>query len=321
VVGDASEIFIVGSPRSGTTLMARVLNEFPDVWIGNETGFVPHLFRPGSEPGPDWDDRRLAELLDAVNSYLRTESWPSLASVDGVRRFWSTTGTRDYAALIRYVWSLDGAVGAKGAVVVGDQTPAYVLAMPLLEQLFPRARFVHIVRDPRDVVASVVPLRFWSKSVGVAAADWNECIAGWWAAERRIPPERRIEVRYEDLVSDPQSTRERLAGFLHTSVPAGGLAGEPLTYPSRVAPLPPHHRRLAEPIDDSSVGRHRSDLSKRERGIVEAITYAGLRTYGYEVGPYRPSPVLREDAALLTRWRVQDLQRRVFGAVTRRWQD
>jgi hypothetical protein len=299
--------------------MAGLLSQLPGVWIGKETGFVPRLHEVAGESIHEWDDHRLESLIGVVNSYLRIGLWQTRATVPGARRFWSETGTTGYAGLVRYVWSLDVSPEGSRPAVAGDQTPNYVLALPLLEQLFPDAFYVHVVRDPRDVVASILPLPFGAQSVGVAASDWNECVAGWWAAERRIPPERRCEVRYEDLVSNPVTTLERLAAAL------GSAALDPATVASLpndahgLASLAPHHERLAQPIDGGSVGRHRRDLSPRDRALVEAITYSGLTTYRYDTGPFRPSPVLEENALLLTGEHLRDLRRRAIRAAARRW--
>lgn len=312
------EIFVVGSPRSGTTLMAGALNQIPGVRVGRETGFIPLLYREGMESLHKWDDGALQRVIKEVNSYLAMEQWPESASVSGARRYWSDSGDVGYAGLIRYVWSLGDPAGQQ-VRFAGDQTPGYVLAMPLLEQLFPQARYVHVVRDPRDVVASILPLKFGAKSVGVAAADWNEYQGAWWAAERWVPPERRAEFRYEDLVRNPQQTIEALAGFLGLPAPAPDPGREVHIETRDLAAAVPHHARLTEPINDEHVGRYRQRLSDRDRSIVEALTYTGLVTYGYEVGPYRPSPVLTEDAALLTKWRIEDALRRAVQSIARRW--
>lgn len=313
----ADPLFVVGCPRSGTTLLAGLLSGLPDVWIGKETGFVPHLYQPDGGSLADWDDDRLGALVDQVNDYLQMGRWEARATVAGARAWWAETGTTGYADLTRYVWSLDAAPDGRPRPIGGDQSPAYVLALPLLEDLFPTARFIHVVRDPRDVVASILPLPFWARSAGVAASDWNECVAGWWAAERRIPAERRSEVRYEDLVRAPDETLHRLAAALDLTVADTDLAPSLPADPHRLADLAPHHARLAGPIDDSSVGRHRRDLTDRDRSLVEAITHTGLVTYGYETGPYRPSPVLTEDVALLTGERLRDLGRRATGRLAR----
>ena len=313
------EIFVVGSPRSGTTLMAGLLNMFDEVCVTRETGFVPLLYQEDIESLDTWDDRRLRRSIEEVNTYLAMEDWPQLASVAGVRRYWADSGDTGYAGFIRYVWSL-GCDEADQVRFVGDQTPGYVLALPLLERLFPQARYVHVVRDPRDVVASILPLKFGAKSVGVAAADWNECVGAWWAAERRIPPDRRLEVRYEDLVRSPQRTVELLAEFLDVPAPADASSGKSRPLDTHdVASRSAHHARLREPIDDRRVGRYRQELTVDEQSIVEAVTYTGLVTYGYEVGPYRPSPVLKEDAAVLAKWRLEDVLRRAAQSIVRRW--
>jgi hypothetical protein len=298
--------------------MAGLASQLPGVWISKETGFIPRLHEPGTASITQWDDARLAPLIESVNSYLTMGHWEALATVADAREFWSATGSTGYAGLVRYVWSLEKPEADPAIALLGDQTPNYVLALPLLEQLFPDAFYVHVVRDPRDVVASILPLRFGARSVGVAASDWNECVAGWWAAERRIPPERRFEVRYEDLVRDPTGARQRLGSALGRTGAAREAERSLPNDPHGLAGLAPHHGRLAGPIDDSSVGRHHRDLSDPDRSLVEAITYAGLVTYGYDAGPFRPSPVLEEDVSLLTRERLRDLRRRAAGRLARR---
>lgn len=298
--------------------MAGLVNQLPGVWVGKETGFIPRLQDLGADSEQTWDDAQLAALVDAVNDFLGSARWERRATAAGARDHAAATGSTGYAGFIRYVWSLDEAPDGRHPVVVGDQTPNYVLALPYLEHLFPDARYLHVVRDPRDVVASILPLGFGADSAAVAASDWNECVAGWWAAERRVPPDRRCEVRYEDLVSDPQVTLERLAEFLDTAPPGPDAAESLRVDVHGLARLAPHHQRLGLPIDDRSIGRHQHDLSARDRSLVEAITYAGLLSYGYEVGPYRPSPVLEENALLRTRGHLQDLRRRSARAVARR---
>ncbi|MEO6323509.1 MAG: sulfotransferase [Thermoanaerobaculia bacterium] len=318
-LGGTRELFVVGSPRSGTTLVAGLLDLLPGVWIGKETGFIPRLFEPGMESLHGWDTPRLEKTVARVNASLQSQAWMSLATVAGARQFWSETGSPGYEGLIRYVWSLEVPSGRPRPAVVGDQSPEYVLAIPLLEQLFPRALYLHVVRDPRDVVSSVLPLHFGAHSAAIAALYWNESVAGWWAAERRVPASRRFEVRYEDLVAEPVAVFKAMAGFLGIT-PRGPIERQELSGDAHgLARQWPHHARLAEPIDDRSVGRHRRDLSDRDRALVEAICYTGLVTYGYEAGPFRPSPVLEEKALLLTGERLRDVCGRALGAARRLW--
>ena len=317
--GEPRELFVLGCPRSGTTLVAGLLDLLPGVWIGKETGFIPRFVETGMETLHDWDTPRLEKAVARVNAHLRNQAWTSLATVAGVRQFWSETGLLGYEGLIRYVWSLEVPSERPRPTVVGDQSPEYVLAIPLLEQLFPRALYLHIVRDPRDVVSSVLPLHFGAHSAAIAALYWNESVAAWWAAERRVPAARRFEVRYEDLVAEPAAVFRAMAGFL-VIAPRGPVERQTMSGDAHgLARSWPHHARLAEPIDDRSVGRHRRDLSDRQRALVEAICYTGLVTYGYEVGPFRPSPVLEEKALLLTGERLRDLCGRALGAARRRW--
>lgn len=82
---------------------------------------------------------------------------------------------------------------------IGDNTPLYVLAIPAIQDLMPNARFIHMVRDPRDVVCSVLKMRFGADDVVVAAMEWHLTLGCWLMAERIVSADRRMECRYEDL--------------------------------------------------------------------------------------------------------------------------
>ena len=328
-------VFVLGSPRSGTTLLAGVLNRFAGVHIARETQFVPDLYTPDADKLEGWSDRRLQRLLDEVNAYLRLNRWASRAELAGLRRSLESQRFRNYAGLVAYVWQLDQTgdgnpsdIDSRPVRFIGDNSPRYVMAIPLLQHLFPDAGYIHIVRDGRDVVSSVLGKRFGGNSLLVAARAWQEHVGCWQLAKQTIDAHRRMEVRYEDLVHRQSATIDRLAEFLqiesicsrddeageekHAEQDAGNADGGGRYDAFGIADAVPHHARLKQPIDASSVGRYRRELSAAQIRTLESLIYAGLTAYGYDVGPWRPSPVMQERNVMITGSHLLDLSRRLI---------
>jgi hypothetical protein len=185
-------VFVLGCGRSGTTVTARLLNHLPGVHIAKETGYLnQHLdllkqIHEVSVP---------TELLQVVNSWLQTNDWSGRVSAEGFAEFCRRQGMSGAAAFIHYVWSLDCPEPWEQLQFIGDNTPLYVLSIPELKQLLPEARFIHIVRDPRDVVCSTLKMRFGAFDATVAAMEWHITIGAWLMAERWLPAQDRISLR------------------------------------------------------------------------------------------------------------------------------
>jgi hypothetical protein len=146
---------------------------------------------------------------------------------------------------------------------------------------WPRAQFVHVVRDGRDVAASNITLgEEWSlKTVEEAAAAWL------YAVERppKVAPEGRyLELRYEDLVSDPRPTLERVVEFLgipwddallrHAELPHA-LHQNPWAHPSA--------ETTAQALSAAKVGRHRTELTPEQIEEYERLAGHELERLGY----------------------------------------
>jgi hypothetical protein len=194
--------FIVGSARSGTTLLRVILNAHPAVTVPPESRFVTELSR-------GTDDVRVDDFLAALESHRQFKSWN--LPIDSVRK--EITGhTIPYGAAIKAVYS----AYAKhvGKEIWGDKTPRYVEHIPFIADLFPDARFVHLVRDGRDVALSYAKVPFGPKTVAKAAALWARRVRIGVTDGRRLGDSRYKEIRYEDLVDTPEETTRALCAFI-----------------------------------------------------------------------------------------------------------
>jgi hypothetical protein len=172
---------------------------------------------------------------------------------------------------------------SRGKARYGDKTPSYMQELDLLERVFPDAQYVHLVRDGRDTALSFLGMRRrprfnLARPRGLAsfASQWTLEVEGARELGRRIP-ERYHELRYEDLVREPQAELERVSEFL-------GLGFEPamLAYHEGVdASTLQDHPLLAQP-PTAGTRRWQEQMSAADAQVFEAIAGDTLSALGYE---------------------------------------
>jgi len=215
-------LFIVGCPRSGTTLLQRIVNAHPQIAITPESHWIPHLYeKPWALSPEGLIEHKLVRELGAHPKFARLGiSRQELKRLEKLAR---NGQPLTYSRLVTTLLDLYGK--AHGKPLVGDKTPDYVRRISTLHGLWPEARFVHVIRDGRDVCLS---MRDWPK-VHPKPGDfttWKDdpvsTAAWWWGinvrlgrdAGRSLTPGLYYELRYETLVARPQEQCELLCAFL-----------------------------------------------------------------------------------------------------------
>jgi hypothetical protein len=259
-------LFIVGCPRSGTTLLGRMVDAHPDIAVIHEGRFAP-----------EWYERRRGltangfvtpELIDKLLGH------PPFEHVSVGRRELEGLLPRGkpvtYADFVAGIFDLHGR--AHGKPLVGDKTPHYVRSLPTLHSLWPAAKIVHLIRDGRDVAQSALGWKKVTERGGSVARfsafreDRVATVACWWEWLVRLGredgavlgPSAYHEVRYEALVADPATECRRLCDFLG---------------------VPFHERMLA-----FHEGRERDDPSLDAKQAWRPVT-PGLRDWRSEMSP------------------------------------
>lgn len=212
-------VFIVGCPRSGTTLLQRIVNSHPEIAVAPESHWIPRLYaKPWAATERGMISRKLVTRLLAHPKFRRL----NLGS-DDVAELAEKAERSTYSELVSAIFDLYGT--AQGKPLVGDKTPDYVRAIDILHRLWPSARFVHVIRDGRDVALSMLD---WPKVDPKPGrfATWNRekilTAAAWWELNVRLG--RRAgnslgshlyrEVQYELLVNSPETECRALCEFL-----------------------------------------------------------------------------------------------------------
>lgn len=217
-------VFVCGVPRSGTTLLQRVLNHHPELAVANDTHFIPRALE---RTDPRLVDQAVAgvelELTDGLaDNVLQYHRFRRLGiAPDRFREIRDASPT--YQALVGRLY--DEFALQAGKSLAGEKTPDYVRRIDLLHGLFPDARFVHIIRDGRDTALSLMQ---WATPVkgpgrlGLWSAQPLACSALWWAWMVRSAREQvqsmgdieYLEVRYEQLCLAPDVVAREITNFL-----------------------------------------------------------------------------------------------------------
>lgn len=199
--------FIIGVGRSGTTLLRLMLHAHPDIAIPYESHFISGYQRRIAEYGDLGDERHLRRLVDDVLDEEVLELWDHEYDAD---RLLAALRSPTLRGVVEAMYEEYAA--AHGKSRWGDKSD-YLDELPYLYQLFPDARFVHMIRDGRDVARSVLGMSWGPTDLIGAANWWSDHV---WLARRlgAMLGDQYIEVRFEDLLVDTEGELRRLCDFL-----------------------------------------------------------------------------------------------------------
>ena len=274
-------VFVVGCPRSGTTLLQRMLDSHPLLAVSNDSHFIPRAV----EDVPHGVDPELTpELVEWVRTYRRF--YRLELSDETVDR--AAASARTYAEFVTALYSAYAA--QRGKVAAGEKTPDYVRCLPRLHDLFPWARSVHIIRDGRDVVLSTVEwavggkgpskLALWEQEpVAVAALWWRWQVRTGRKDSASLPAGRYREVRYEDLVTSPEETLSGVAGFLDLPDSPDMAA----FHEGKTRSKPGLSAKQAWLPATTGLRQWQEHMPERERALVESLAGDLLEELGYEL--------------------------------------
>ena len=283
-------LVLLGVSRSGTTLLRVIVDRSPGIAIPDESFFVPLLAR---RHGTAIDAGR---FLDDLARIPTVRDW-GVSIPDVARRVHSGMPTGAAIAAIYETYA-----AAAGKPRWGDKTPMYMRHLTLLEQLFPDAQYVHLIRDGRDAALSFLQMpegtytRTWAHPSSPAqfACLWRKEVTAARALGGRVGEGRYHELRYEALVSEPEATVRRVCAFAELP-----FAREMLEYAGAVdVSAKPHQQRLLTP-PTTGVRRWQEDMAPEDVAAFESIASDLLVDLGYDVHPNGRS---RVRAALARRW-------------------
>jgi hypothetical protein len=268
----AAPVFVVGCPRSGTSLLRDLLRSHPRISIPPESHFIPRFYLGWGDPGSAGAARALAARLLSMQPVRRWELELEPAAFSSCRSF---------AEVLEVLYGEFARVEGKSRW--GDKTPHYVTNLPILAGLFPDARFIHIYRDPRDVVHSWEGRSFRPGNTYCGARDWRRMVATG-RRDGATLGERYLEIRYETLVSAPGEAMRGACEFLDEP-----YAGEMVRRAERRPIYGEKQVRRKAEVDPAKAFEWRRRMPAADRAVVETVAGDLMSELGYELeGPRRP---------------------------------
>ena len=286
------DFLIVGTARSGTTLVQRLCCELPDVWVPPETHFWPLAAEAAERFDFPLRGRNRVEmvswLLDSVGSHILPVR--PAAVIDEI-------GKRDRRAALWVVFESLVAAMSPPARILGEKTPGHVAHWEQLTSAIPELKIIGVIRDPHAVLRSHRKVPWGDHDPWTLAERWLAHQRSLEDASRLLGPSRVMLIRYEDLVSAPDAHQASIARFL-------GVVNEPKPLDPDVLrehPLFPEREvwksNALDSVTTAHTDRWSEELSDHDRAVLSWVLGPALGHQGYSPSTTTVAPPTMDDRA------------------------
>jgi hypothetical protein len=286
------EFLIVGTARSGTTLVQRLCCELPDVWVPPETHFWPLAADAAERFDFPLQGRNRIEMVAWLLDSLSSRTLPVRPA-----EVTDEIGKRDRRASLWVVFESLVAAMSPPVPVLGEKTPGHVAHWEQLTSAIPELKLIGVIRDPHAVLRSHRKVPWGDHDPWTLAERWLAHQRSLEDAARLLGPSRAMLIRYEDLVIDPDAHQAAIADFL--AVPNEPVPLDPALL--RDHPLFPEREVWKSNALDSVTTAHTSEwsaeLSDADLAVIDAMLGPALGHHGYERSTARTTPPSMDDRA------------------------
>lgn len=277
-------LFILGNPRSGTSLLRSLLNAHPDLCIPPECGFLLWLYPHWKDA--QWTAQNRHAFAASVHASRKFETWD--IEQDELVKALNCQDIGSYADAASCIYQAYASTRGHADSIWGDKNNYYIAHVARLKQIFPGARFVHIVRDVRDVACSYRELGHKTITSIYQPSLESNCaaIAEEWrsnneSAQLHLLGTDHIRIRYEDLVTQTEKTINSVFDLLCIDQLEGTTPDLHVANLDEPIEFLQWKSKLKGPVDAGSVGRFKRDLAPEAIQEIEVIAGSLLTEYGY----------------------------------------
>jgi hypothetical protein len=273
-VDRSDPFFIVGCGRSGTTILRLMFNAHPDVTIPPESQFVARLVAswPRMITGRGVDADAIVALIGRRLDHMEIDRDLARARLRVLRDRTPRAATEAIFAIV---------TERAGKPRWADKTPIQVEEISTIAGVFPEARFLHVIRDGRDVALSFMERPFGPRDVWDAARLWDRLVRAGVRAGAELGPERYREVRYERLVASPEETLAELCRFVDLDPRPEMLRFFERGASDLTASERENHPNVSRPLT-TGLRDWRTEMAPRDIEAFEAVGGPLLSELGYE---------------------------------------
>ncbi len=271
--------FIIGSGRSGTTLLRTILCRHPLIVIPPETyGLVNAIKKYIRYNGLDWQDLVNVSIGEFL-FHPTFQYWETDLKVILQDLYTTPKDDRSLALIINQIYQSYIKIHKPAATIWGDKTPFNTLRLKWIKRVFPEAKYIHLIRDGRDVVSSYVKSKL-IPTVAEAGERWNNSLDAVDKFEKKLVPNRIFTLRYEDLVNKPEEFTQTICNFLSIEYLPKMIENTEVHLGDDVLD---HLRNVKNPINIKSIGKWKKHLNADDQKLTISLIQDRLIKKGYSL--------------------------------------
>ncbi|WP_346863270.1 sulfotransferase [uncultured Draconibacterium sp.] len=260
-------LFIIGMPRSGTKLLRELLNNHSDIFIPKvETLFLPTLLKKYGNIGI-LSEKELSSVINEIKNSLFFFYYSATNTFNFTRLEKKRLTIHDFISLLFKELAIQQNENSR---ILGDKSPNNIFDLDLLSKQFPNAKYIHLVRDPRDYALSVK--KAWNKNIYRSSYRWS---LGMDSVIKMKPSlsNNLLEISYEQLISTPKVSLMNICEFLEIDFEEG------------MAQLTESVEKIGDAkstnISSSNFSKYKQFFKSHEIKKIEALTINHMKKYGY----------------------------------------
>ncbi len=302
-----SPIFIVGANRSGTTLLRLILNAHPNIAIPEEIIYFGSTM--AGVPISQWRNPGLSDKVyrEFVGDFVDNKCHV----LDGINHQEIkdeilSGNQKDFCHPYRTI--LEAWANHHGKRRWGEKTPGNLFYADILVEMFPDARFIHLVRDPRAGVSSMMKTTFFPNDIAFNAMSRRKFMRkGRAILEQAVPTSQRLLLRYEDIVTEPEISIRAICDFIGEAFEPAMLSfyKDSSKYMKAEA-ASSFNKAATKPISADMLDKWKKHLSSEQVAMVEAVCRREMQEFKYAFSGNRLSVSQRFE--LVTKKMYWDLQ-------------
>jgi hypothetical protein len=282
---DLPLFFIIGRPRSGTTLLRVLFEAHPHVLIPPESPFIINLYKKYSHINI-WDEKVIHDLTEDIFKQRYFDKW-LISKEELYHNLLEEKGENTFQQMAKRVCLSYKSMFEKEDIrLIGDKNPANSLFVSRIHKLFPEAKIIHITRDYRDNYLSLINVNFEVPIVPLVIFRWKFA----WKRMQKLKkqnPELIYSLRYEDLATNPEETFKNVCSFLGLEFDPHVLSfykkkAEAERAYAGSAEIAVVHKSLFNPISTDRMNLWKKELTERQIKVADLVAGKTALKAGYE---------------------------------------
>ncbi|WP_179351885.1 sulfotransferase family protein [Winogradskyella vidalii] len=279
-------IFILGNPRSGTSLLRLMLDTHTDICIPPES----HFFLWLEDKYGDWEINMLDDYLNDLFASTKFETWSF--NIEKLKFYLEQKQIKSYAHLTSLIYGYYAFLKDKDIKFWGDKNSLWIEKLSAINKYYSHAFYIHIIRDGRDIACSYKELskkhsvsKYAPKlpsEIEVIAQDWSKNIEAIELFLNNIKTENKIVIHYEDLINNTKNTLTKILRKIDLKPTIAQME----YYKKPKKEIEPEaffdwKEKLTKPPDAKNVGKYKQELSNKEIEIFNNLAKSTLSKYHY----------------------------------------